>query len=665
MRGGWVENGTVLIRLTRQHFAFYRGYLDGLDPAKLAERYLENAPETQDATDDLRLAKRAVTWIQKQLTVAARRSPNPSSVRLLSLAPEKLAIQYSTLTPSLEQFREERDPDGEFYTEEDLIGLFQQEYGVGKSTAATRQIVRNQRLRTKQLIALTQLEQLIGVDPKLSDRVDGWIDPAIAQRLQNAGIQTISELVAGINRFGYRWYTKIPRIGEKAASQIVRWLTHAHVEAALNVTLPARSLKPRSAFAAVDLALPERRTDVVPIEHFLLPHELDGSAGTNRGRRSLLSARNDLEAIYAWLASVTPGSHTQRAYRKEAERFLLWSVLEKGKPISSLTVEDCTDYRDFLSFLGNMADVAWDQRFRIPQHKWIGAAYAERMTEHWRPYKGKLSASSQKYAMVLVRDMMQWLTDQHYLHGNPLKGVSKFSSEQANVIDISHALTVKEWKTIKTYLSGMDTDDRYYRLRLILALAYSTGLRLSELVSIKRKDIKPFERGDGGGEQWQAQVLGKGKKRRDVELSLYLMNEIRFYFQRRGHDCFEQAPPEAPIIAALPPVQEKFTSGAGSRPFPPADDALTVRRLHEILKQFFREAARAQSDLAMAKRIESASTHWLRHTFATHALQSGVSLEVVRDLLGHASLTTTSIYISAERDRRSKELEKFSQTLAF
>ncbi len=63
----------------------------------------------------------------------------------------------------------------------------------------------------------------------------------------------------------------------------------------------------------------------------------------------------------------------------------------------------------------------------------------------------------------------------------------------------------------------------------------------------------------------------------------------------------------------------------------------------------------------MAERIRRASTHWLRHTFATHALHSGVALEVVRDLLGHKSLATTSVYVTTERDNRSREMEKFGR----
>jgi hypothetical protein len=217
MRGGWVERGTVLIRLSRPHFAFYRGYLDGLDVGALARRYLENAAGVENATEDLRIAHSAVKWIRDQLLVAARRAACPSTERLLKIAPGKLHVVYADNVPTLEQFREERDPY-EMYSEEDLIALFQDEYGSG-SPRATRLAERNNRLRSKQLSALWQLEELVGADPKLTDGVDGWLDPVIARRLKDASIVTLHDLVQAINGFGFRWYTKVPKIGIKAAER--------------------------------------------------------------------------------------------------------------------------------------------------------------------------------------------------------------------------------------------------------------------------------------------------------------------------------------------------------------------------------------------------------------------------------------------------------------
>ena len=149
-------------------------------------------------------------------------------------------------------------------------------------------------------------------------------------------------------------------------------------------------------------------------------------------------------------------------------------------------------------------------------------------------------------------------------------------------------------------------------------------------------------------------VVGKGGIDREVELNQVVMTELRHYFARRRHPSFESVPKEAPLIAALPSPGDTGT----------ADDPLTVFRVYRILKRFFAKVANSLpgADAAKADHIRRASTHWLRHTFATHALQNGVSLEVVRGLLGHKSLDTTSVYITAERDRRSREMEIFGNT---
>lgn len=648
MRGGWVERGTVLIRLTRPHFAFYRGVLEGLDPGRLARRYLETAIGTEDSAGDARLATSAVAWIRAQLLVAARRSSSPTTARLLSVAPERLHTAYATDVPTLEAFREERDPY-EVYSEEELISFFTQQYGDG-SVRATRLAQRNERLRSKQLIALWQLEELIAADPKLTDGVDGWLDPALAGRLKEAGVLTLLHLVEAINGFGYRWYTKVPKVGIKAAAQIIQWLSEPGVSVSLGVTLHARGRVPRQQLPANVLPVALPRTDIVPLEQFLMPVGLDGARGSNRGERSLLSAHNDLSAIEAWLSKTKPDSHTRRSYRKEAERFVLWAILEKNKPVSLLTVEDCIDYRDFLWDLGRVTPAIWAKKFTVEQGRWLGQRGTPRWSTFWRPFEGPLTDSSQKTALVIIQSLCQWLTDQHYLHGNPFKSVGKLARLD-NRIDVTRALTNAEWKAIKSYLGQMASDARYYRLRFILVLAYSTGARLSELVAMKKKDLRAFTRDDEAVQQWEIKVTGKGGVTRDVQLHLFVMNEIRGYLKQRGHVSFEAAQPETPLIAGLEidPETER------------ADQTLSASRLYDVLKGFFGEVADTlpPSQRDMADRLRKASTHWMRHTFATHFLQTGGELAILRDLLGHKSLSTTSVYVTTERDNRSRAMEKF------
>ncbi len=163
MAAAWIERGTVLIQLGRHHFAFYRGFLDGLDIRTLARRYLETTPDDEDSEMDLRVAKSMVKWIRDQLTVTARRTGHLSAPKLLRVAPEALRISYAPSTPTLEEFREERDPH-EMFSEQDLIELFHAEYGE-TDKRAERRTQRNDRLRRKQIDMLKRLEDLTDDDP--------------------------------------------------------------------------------------------------------------------------------------------------------------------------------------------------------------------------------------------------------------------------------------------------------------------------------------------------------------------------------------------------------------------------------------------------------------------------------------------------------------------
>ena len=60
-----------------------------------------------------------------------------------------------------------------------------------------------------------------------------------------------------------------------------------------------------------------------------------------------------------------------------------------------------------------------------------------------------------------------------------------------------------------------------------------------------------------------------------------------------------------------------------------------------------------------AKKLEAASTHWLRHTCGSHAVEQGVPLNVVQQNFGHASLNTTTIYTTQEVETRFDEMERF------
>lgn len=172
------------------------------------------------------------------------------------------------------------------------------------------------------------------------------------------GLRTLADLTVRIPR-RRRWWAAIPGLGATGARQV-----EAFFAAHLHLTQQARALVPVGA-----------QPDVVPFERLYVPHEVDGSHGTFRApvATCTLDANNDHEAVQAWLA-LHESTATQRAYRKEAERLILWAVVERGRALSSLTTEDAVAYRAFL-------------RRPAPKGRWIGPA-RPRSSPEWRPFRG-------------------------------------------------------------------------------------------------------------------------------------------------------------------------------------------------------------------------------------------------------------------------------------
>ncbi|MGB2682281.1 MAG: hypothetical protein WBE39_13305 [Candidatus Competibacter sp.] len=125
-----------------------------------------------------------------------------------------------------------------------------------------------------------------------------------------------------------------------------------------------------------------------------MPEDLDGRFGSNRAGPEVvcqLAAGNDLEAVRAWLAEFQDSPQTLRNYRKEAERLLLWALMERDKPLSGLTREDCILYENFLV----------DPQ---PRQRWCGSK-APRFSPRWRPFLGPLNPASRKVAMLIVNSL--------------------------------------------------------------------------------------------------------------------------------------------------------------------------------------------------------------------------------------------------------------------
>jgi integrase/recombinase XerC len=173
---------------------------------------------------------------------------------------------------------------------------------------------------------------------------------------------------------------------------------------------------------------------------------------------------------------------------------------------------------------------------------------------------------------------------------------------------------------LKRALDGLDADDPAARRdRALLELAYSSGLRLSELVGLNHGDI---DRGGG-----TLRVRGKGRRERVVPAGRPALEALQRYL-----------------------AGGKRNAGRGDEPIfvNPRGARLSGRTVQRVVS---RRLGQVAAGLGV-------SPHALRHSFATHLLDRGADLRAIQELLGHRSLATTQVYTHVSRSRLKKAYEQ-------
>ena len=168
-----------------------------------------------------------------------------------------------------------------------------------------------------------------------------------------------------------------------------------------------------------------------------------------------------------------------------------------------------------------------------------------------------------------------------------------------------------------------DTSDYLgYRDRVIMELLYSSGLRVSELVMLNRRDVDC--------ENLTIKLRGKGKKERIIPITKNGAHWIKSYLQH--HERLEdstthsrEADPEA-----------IFLNKHGTR--------LTARSVDRKFEEYFKRSGLSGN----------ITPHTIRHTIATHWLENGMDLKTIQVLLGHSSLSTTTIYTHVSTTLKKK-----------
>ena len=221
-----------------------------------------------------------------------------------------------------------------------------------------------------------------------------------------------------------------------------------------------------------------------------------------------------------------------------------------------------------------------------------------------------LSASSLQRWLSSLRTFFNFCIKRYRLTSNPAAGISapKGAKKLPKTLDVDQVIQ---------FVEGGDTEDDWLTCRdlAMVELLYSSGLRLSELTALNTNSIDFRDR--------TVKVLGKGNKERQVPVGSKAVEAVQLWLQRRNE--VETSDPDA-----------LFISKRGNR--------IAARTVQQRLEQL-------STQQGMMGKVHP---HMLRHSFASHLLESSGDLRAVQELLGHANLSTTQVYTHLDFQHLSK-----------
>lgn len=275
----------------------------------------------------------------------------------------------------------------------------------------------------------------------------------------------------------------------------------------------------------------------------------------------------------------------------EITRFLDYLRLQKRYSAHSVRAYE-NDLNGFSLFLRRQyeLDNVWDQ----VSHLMIRGYVLELMEEGLEPssVKRKISALKSFFKFLLKRGVVQL---------NPMDKVTapKVGKKLLRVVeqeDLDHLLDDVEFEREQD--------------RLIIETFYQTGMRSAELIGLCWGDFDPTE--------GSLKVLGKRNKERKIPLNPVFAGRLSDFKRSVG------------AVEAGTPI---FTTGKGEKLYP--------KLVYKVVNTY----------LSLVSGVEKRSPHILRHSFATHMLNSGADLNAIKEILGHSNLSATQVYTHNSIDK--------------
>lgn len=650
--------------------ALMRAIAQGMDLRRAAQRYL---PEIHA---DVRVIHGHLAHVVELTQTILEGMQVKAQARALALSclrqlPTDQESQGGELTdddspgtklPTLDAFAEEIGADD--FSEAELIELYKERYGADVATGSALPSTETERptkasepsLRVSAadtelaLDGLTLVQSRGLMVPKARDPVDLWFSSNLADHLKTQGAFLIYNLMRSINLHGKHWYRRFPGIGLDRARRLVAWLVDhepylgmaVHERCRWSDGQPSEQTASEPGFAEARLHLDHganlpglKAAAGTPSSTVASPGSRSEGWSLRAGGHNALHAVDDLQAVKTWLETLGfKSEHTRKAYARDVQRLLLWAH-QRGKTLSTLSVNDASAHARFL---------------REPPEHWVVHFPVHRDSVDWRPMRGALSPASTARALAAIGHLYGFLMETGYLVANPFSRI-KAPRSAGPLIDTLRSFSSVHLEVLGEVLRAMQQDATRRRLQALLMLLESTGLRISELERTWA-DVQPISPAQmqaqspaDGSRLWCLRVLGKGGKERLIPLKPHVLEALE---RHRGDRQAlvnkgvlpDLRPEETPLISVIArPVHSDLANTHGG---------LSTSGIHRVIKALYQQASEVCEDPEMRSDFQRATTHWLRHTFAHSVLKaSGQDLPVTQQLLGHGSIATTGIYVKA------------------
>ncbi|SOZ09274.1 phage integrase family protein [Cupriavidus taiwanensis] len=410
---------TPSVSLTRSEFAAVRAYVQGMPAAMVVPRYLADDTDDDDAGVE-------------------------SALRIL-LALRDRMVQLAHL-----------------HGRADLADLLLA--GPGRSN----------RGMDRRVDALGELERLGTAAPQHQHSVELWFAPALARRLRNAGIVTLKSLLDLANRRGTAWWRTVPRIGALAGTAINRWLGEHRTVFKDADGAPLLQAHVGNRAPLQPAALSPGLRQPLPLE-WLTEAPTGGTGGA-------CPYSLGVTVVRAWLRDAAAGQgSTFAAYRKEAERLLLWAALERNKGLLQL---DLDDRQAYLAFLASPE----------PASRWCGPR-APRHQAAWRPLTGALSPASQRHSLRVLAALFRWMHDNGYpcaARWPAPTGAERAMTPATAALPVRAPLPDDSLAAFLSWLAAqaeVSDGQRYRAAHAAILLLRERGLRLDQLSSATLRSL--------------------------------------------------------------------------------------------------------------------------------------------------------------------------------